>query len=196
MPTVNGTLKYFSPTRDGLKATLTGEWDDGEKKHWVTWDEAKPLRDERLVFKSKTEKWEDGSPKWMVDGEPSVAIIKTFNGKGVPPTCKVVLNGGAGNGASHDAPNPSTPVSSGSYDQVERDLQVAFAVASKVWKKMLEGGLPDDATLQATAATVFIEANKKGLHGTPVEEVAPGPVGGYEDKPEALEDEDPDDLPF
>ena len=193
MPTVNGTLKFFGPIKDGDKATLTGDWDDEEnpKKQWVTWEEAKPLRAAGLVFKSKTEFWDDGKPKWKVDGNPSIAIVKTFNGKGVPPTCKIVINGEAEVDASNTTPS--------SWEQLERDLHVSFTVAVRVWGKMMEGGVPDDATLQATAATVFIEANKKGLHGRPIEAVQEHkPVGGYEEPPAALKDgeEEDDDLPF
>ena len=194
MTTVNGTLKYFGPTKDGDKATLTADWEDGEKKKWVSWAEAKPLRDARVVFKS-SETWEDGKPKWKVDGSPLVSVTTTFNGKGVPPTSIVFVGNGTEPAATPDEPNTFTPAS---WDQLERDLVVSFAVASRVWKKMMEGGLPDDATLQATAATVFIEANKKGLHGTPIELVdeAPKAVGGFDDVPAGVVDEEDDDLPF
>ena len=50
MERITGTLKYFSPTKKGDRATLTAEdWSNGEKKMWVSWAEAKPLRDARMV---------------------------------------------------------------------------------------------------------------------------------------------------
>ena len=197
MPTVNGTLKFFGPTKDGLKATLSGDWDDEEnpKKQWVTWEEAKPLRDARLVFKSQSETWEDGKPKWKTDGTPSISIIKTFNGKGVPPTCQVVLNGEAGNGAT--PPASEAPVSSVSWDEVERRYRTSMVIALRTWRNLLEGAVPDDATLAACTATVFIQASNMGLRGLVAEpKEEGGPVGGYDDKPEAMKDEEDDDLPF
>ncbi len=191
MPTVNGTLKFFGPTKDGTKATLTAEWEDGEKKKWVSWEEAKPLRDARVVFKS-SEVWEDGKPKWKVDGTPLVSVTTTFNGKGNPPTNIVFV----GNGTEPETPptDLTIDVSPVGWEEVERRYQTALTIATRAWRSALER-LPDDNTLAAATATVFIEASKMGLRGV-VSEDAPKAVGGYEDRPEALTEEEEDDLPF
>ena len=34
MDRITGTLKFFGPTKDGSKATLTVKWDHGQDKAW------------------------------------------------------------------------------------------------------------------------------------------------------------------
>ena len=90
MESITGTLKFFGPTKDGKKATLTADWSNGEKKLWVTWEEAQPLRDARMVYES-SEKWADGKTKWMVNGTPEITLEIT--GSGREATTKVCVNG-------------------------------------------------------------------------------------------------------
>ena len=91
MERITGTLKFFGPTKDGKKATLTADWSNGEKRLWVTWEEAQPLREARLVYEHPVEKWDDGKAKWMVNGTPEITLEVT--GTGRSPTTKVCVNG-------------------------------------------------------------------------------------------------------
>ncbi len=182
MPTVNGTLKYFGPTKDGKKATLTADWDDGEKKKWVTWEEAQPLRDARLVFKS-SETWDDGKPKWKVDGAPAVGIVTTFNGK-VPTNTVVIGNGAA---PAHDAqPDENDRPDSGAYrsvKQVARHFAYCLREAQEtVWG---DSNRVSAEALYKTAYTLYADADPSD---TPAD---------FSEVPAALQEEEGDDsLPF
>ncbi len=80
MDRITGTLKYYSKTRKGT-AQLTGNWDNGKDKVWVTWDEAQPLRDAELVYEHSVETWDDGSKKWKVNGEPEITLEVEHDGR-------------------------------------------------------------------------------------------------------------------
>ena len=91
MERITGTLKFFGPTKDGKKATLTGKWDNGKDKVWVTWDEAQPLRDAKMVYKHPVETWDDGSPKWKVNGDPVITLEVEWDDN--VASTKVCVNG-------------------------------------------------------------------------------------------------------
>lgn len=72
-------------------------------------------------------------------------------------------------------------------------FECCFATAESLWP-----GDTDTATIQACAATLFIEANKRGIVLTPkkVEPAPPAePEQPYDEYPAALDDND-DELPF
>ncbi len=90
MPTVNGTLKSVSLAKSGKGYNLKGDWDNGEEWQYVGADAAKAL----AGHITRDGVWPDsGKPKFRVSGTPHIGIITTFNGKGNPPTHKIVLNG-------------------------------------------------------------------------------------------------------
>ena len=91
MERIIGTLKFYSKTRKGT-AQLTGNWDNGKDKMFCTWGEAQPLRDAELVYEHPVEKWDDGSPKWYVNGTPEITLEVTGNGRDA--TTKVCVNEG------------------------------------------------------------------------------------------------------
>ena len=91
MERITGTLKFFGPTKDGNRATLTGQWDNGKDKVWCSWDEAQPLRDAQLVYKHPVETWDDGAPKWMVNGTPEITLEVEWKDK--VAFTKVCVNG-------------------------------------------------------------------------------------------------------
>jgi hypothetical protein len=187
MPTVNGTLTYFGPTKDGTKATLTGEWDDGDTKKWVTWEESQPLRDARLVFKSTTETWGDGTPKWMVDGNPRVGITKEFHGAGNPPTHEVVIgdNGAIPANVSEKPAAYRRPqrAQHRSVKDVARHFAYCLREAQLVW------GEQDRTSADALYKTAFTIFQASDPDDTPSD---------FSDVPAALKDgpEDSADLPF
>lgn len=102
MERITGTLKFFGPTKDGKKATLTGKWDNGKDKVWCTWDEAQPLRDAKLVYKHPVETWDDGSPKWKVNGDPEITLEVEWNDN--VASTKVCVNGVTSDGVPDATP--------------------------------------------------------------------------------------------
>ena len=136
MERITGTLKYFGPTKEGNRATLTGDWSNGETKLWVSWAETKPLRDARMVYKS-SEVWEDGKPKWKVDGKPQVTLEVTGNGKNA--TTKVLTNGAEPekvDGKPEETPEdtPETaPTARSTLDRLAKHFAQCLPQAVKVW---------------------------------------------------------------
>jgi hypothetical protein len=190
MPTVNGTLKVVSAAKSGKGYNLKGDWDDGEEWKYIEAQAAKILAEEGLVVRDG--KWQDGNPKYKVIGEPHIGIITTFHGKGNPPTHKIILNGQKPAASSTTDAQVDT-----SWLELEHDYQAALDIAIRAWER-LSAKTPENAVLQAAAATVLIEASKRGLRGaveppeaTPAAQEPPD----LEEFPEALDEED-DDLPF
>ena len=181
MERITGTLKYFAPTKDGDRATLTADWSNGEKKLWVTWAEAKPLREARMVYKS-SEKWEDGKAKWKVDGKPNITLEVTGNGKNA--TTKVLTNGAEPekvDGKPEDTPEdtPETaPTGRSTLDKLAKHFSYCLRKAESIW-----GDAANADVLYKTAYTLYrdTEANDQ--------------PEGFSEVPEALKEED-DDLPF
>ncbi|KKN38010.1 hypothetical protein LCGC14_0757750 [marine sediment metagenome] len=167
MERITGTLKYFGPTKEGDKATLTGDWSNGKDKVWVTWAEAKPLRQARTVYKS-SEKWDDGKPKWKVDGKPNITLEVTGDGKN--STTKVLTNG-----AEPDKETPDTaPTGRSTLDTLAKHFAYCLAKAEKIWA---DTGNAD--VMYKTAYTLYRDTNSN-------------------DHPEdsSAKQEDDDDLPF
>ena len=195
MPTVNGTLKSVSLAKSEKGYNLKGDWDDGEEWKYVELKAAKVLADEGIVVRDG--KWEDsGKPKYKIIGEPHIGIITTFHGKGNPPTHKIVLNGQK---PSESVESKTSDVVIGaSWLELEHDYQAALDIAIRAWER-LSSKAPENAVLQAAAATVLIEASKRGLRGaaepreaTTTAEEPPD----VDEVPEALEEEEGDGLPF
>ena len=180
MERITGTLKYFAPTKDGDRATLTADWSNGKDKVWVTWAEAKPLRDARMVYKS-SEVWEDGKPKWKVDGKPQITLEVTGNGKNA--TTKVLTNGAEPEAKSPDKESPedtpeTAPTGRSTLDTLAKHFAQCLLKAESIW-----GDAAGPDVLYKTAYTLYrdTEANDQ-----PEE---------FSEVPEALKEED-DDLPF
>ena len=152
---VTGTLKFFGPTKDGDKATLTGKWDNGKEKMWCTWKESKVLRDAKLVYEHPVETWDDGKPKWMVHGQPEITLDVTWKDK--VATTKVMIG---------EAPTANREVmeSEAKVGDMEALIQLsmqygtAFSMAALEQVKTLRrpSWEIDTAALQAGAATCFI----------------------------------------
>ena len=190
MPTVNGTLKIVSAAKSGKGYNLKGDWDDGEEWKYVEAEAAKVLADKGIVVRDG--QWEDsGKPKYKIIGEPHIGIITTFHGKGNPPTHKIVLNG------KKDDATATTQPAGASWLELEHDYQAALDIAIRAWER-LSAKTPENAVLQAAAATVLIEASKRGLRGaveSPQATAASEEPPELENFPEPLDEED-DDLPF
>ncbi len=173
MERITGTLKYFGPTKDGKKATLTGDWSNGKDKVWVTWAEAKPLRQARMVYKS-SEKWEDGSPKWKVDGKPNVTLEVTGGGNNA--TTKVLTNGvepDKADGKPEETPE-TAPTGRSTLDTLAKHFAYCLARAEKIWA---DTGNAD--VMYKTAYTLYRDTDS---HDHPEDSSA--------------KQEDDDDLPF
>ena len=98
----------------------------------------------------------------------------------------------------------SVPPSSDEWAALSRNYHRACDIASRAWSNA-EGVVVSADHLVAAAATVFIEANKRGLTvPAPVEKLSPEQkveriresFDKFAEKPEALKDEADDDLPF
>lgn len=178
MERITGTLKYFGPTKDGKKATLTGDWSNGKDKVWVTWAEAKPLRQARMVYKS-SEKWEDGSPKWKVDGKPNITLEVTGGGNNA--TAKVLTNGVEPDKVDGKPETPDTaPTGRSTLDILAKHFAYCLRKAESIWG---DGAGAD--VLYKTAYTLYrdTEANDQPKD--------------FSETPEASkEDKDDADLPF
>ncbi len=142
MERITGTLKYFGPTKNGEKATLTGKWDNGEDKVWVTWDEAQPLRDAELVYEHPVEKWDDGGKKWKVNGEPEITLEVEHDGRDT--FTKVCVNG-----AEPDAV-PHVSGQGVSLDAKAAYFSQCLAAATHIWHPEVS---PD--VLYKTAFTLY-----------------------------------------
>ena len=183
MERITGTLKYFAPTKDGDRATLTADWSNGKDKVWVSWAEAKPLREARMVYKS-SEKWEDGKAKWKVDGKPQIVLEVTGNGKNA--TTKVLTNGaepdkvdGKPDESPEDTPE-TAPTGRSTLDTLAKHFAQCLLKAESIW-----GDAAGPDVLYKTAFTLYrdTEANDQ--------------PEDFSEVPEALKEEDPDDsLPF
>ena len=139
MDRITGTLKFFGPTKDGNKATLTGKWDNGKDKVWVTWDEAQPLRDAKLVYEHPVEKWPDRGARWMVNGEPEITLEVEWKDK-VAYT-KVCVNG-----TEATTPNTAPTV----LDERAAYFGRCMAAASDLWNDNVT-----DDVLYKTAFTLY-----------------------------------------
>ena len=149
MERITGTLKYFGPTRDGSKATLTGKWDNGKDKVWVTWDEAQPLRDAKLVYKHPVETWDDGSPKWKVNGDPEITLEVEWNDNVASTT--VSVNGAEPTGTD------AVPHVSGLAERAAY-FEACLEEAEKIWTD----GTPGDV-LYKTAYTLYAGRSTKSV---------------------------------
>ena len=184
MERITGTLKYFAPTKEGDRATLKGDWSNGREKMYVTWEETKPLRAARMVYKS-SEKWEDGKAKWKVDGKPEITLEVTGNGKNA--TTKVLTNGAEPekvDGKPEESPEdtPETaPTGRSTPDTLAQHFAQCLLQAVKIW-----GGTANPDVLYKTAFTLYrdTEANDQS-EGLP----------DLDKLPEAL-DEEADEPPF
>lgn len=145
MDRITGTLKFFGPTKDGNRATLTGKWDNGKDKVWCTWDEAQPLRDAELVYKHPVEKWPDGAPKWMVVGEPEITLEVEWKDK-VAYT-KVCVNGATTDGVP-DA--PKTRRTMGNLEERTDYFGECLSKAAGLWDEGVENDV-----LYKTAFTLY-----------------------------------------
>ncbi len=169
MERITGTLKYFAPTQDGKRATLTGDWSNGKDKVWVTWEEAKPLRDARMVYKS-SETWDDGKPKWKVDGKPSTTLEVTGSGKNAKT--KVLTNGAEPekvDGKPEDTPE-TAPTGRSTLDQMVKHFAKCLDAAREIWMDET-GDVPAGSdVLYKTAYTLYRDAD-----------VEPEPGEGHDD---------------
>lgn len=190
MPTVNGTLKSVSLAKSKKGYNLKGDWDDGEEWQYVEASAAKVLADEGIVVRDGV--WPDsGKAKYKIVGEPRIGIITTFHGKGNPPTRKIVLNG-----QKPAASKPDVQSTDASWLELERDYQAALDIAIRVWNRLLPEIAPENAVLQSAAATVLIEASKRGLRSvTETQETNTPASDDPGEFPEAPDEED-DELPF
>ena len=130
MERITGTLKYFSPTQKGDRATLTADWSNGQEKMWVTWEEAKPLRDARMVYKS-SETWDDGKPKWKVDGKPEITLEVTGNGKDAKT--KVLTNGVEPEKGSPEETPETAPTGRSTLDTLAKHFAYCLRKAESIW---------------------------------------------------------------
>lgn len=163
MDRITGTLKYFGPTKDEKKATLTGDWSNGKDKLWCTWEESKPLRDAKLVYEHPVEKWDDDKPKWMVHGSPEIALEVTWKDK--VATTKVLIGGEA----TPQSDTPDTP------ETKEPDRAALLALAELYGTAFAMAALEqvntlrrpsweiDTLAIQAGAATCLIAMQKDGI---------------------------------
>lgn len=153
---VTGTLKYFGPTKDGDKATLTGKWDNGKDKMWCTWDESKVLRDAKLVYEHPVEKWDDGKAKWCVHGEPQITLEVTWKNK--VATTNVLIGGETPAQASSD-PRPQAAESDrDALIDLAEQYGTAFSMAALEQVQTLRrpSWEIDAVAIQAGAATCLI----------------------------------------
>jgi len=194
MDMVTGTLKYFGPTKDGKKATLTGTFDNEKDKMWCTWEEAKPLRDAKLVYKHPVDTWDDGKPKWMVNGQPQIMLKVEWEGK--TPKTEVITEVPAG--VASDAVESTPRPAPSSWTNLERVFATAHACAKRFWRKAYEADHESDQDIQAIRATFFIEGMKRGLGPEEQAESSGLEKGSYEEMPAALQEDEADslDLPF
>ncbi len=142
MEHITGTLKFFGPTKDGKKATLTGKWDNGKDKVWCTWDEAQPLRDAKLVYKHPVETWDDGSPKWKVNGDPEITLEVEWNDN--VASTKVCVNGVTSDGIPDATPWPEGLDTRAAY------FAMCLEAAHKIWNDETSGDV-----LYKTAFTLY-----------------------------------------
>ena len=142
MDRITGTLKFFGPTKDGSKATLTGQWDNGKDKVWVTWDEAQPLRDAKLVYEHPVETWDDGSVKWMVNGTPEITLEVTGGGRDAKT--RVCWNGPKDDGKKEPPATDSGLTERAAY------FDRCLAAATSIWNENVA-----DDVLYKTAFTLY-----------------------------------------
>ena len=148
MDRITGTLKFYSKTRKGT-AQLTGNWDNGKDKVFCTWEEAEPLRDAKLVYEHPVEKWDNGDPKWVVNGEPEITLEVDWKDK-VAYT-KVCVDGAAAEstpGASGSPPSPQA--SSSSLDAKAEYFGQCLGKAAGLWNEEVT-----DDVLYKTAFTLY-----------------------------------------
>lgn len=142
MERITGTLKFFGPTKDGNKATLTGKWDNGKDKVWCTWDEAQPLRDAKLVYEHPVEKWPDGGARWYVDGEPEITLEVEWKDK--VASTKVCVNGAGSDGV------PDTPIDLSDLSRRAEYFGQCMTAAGNLWNDNVT-----DDVLYKTAFTLY-----------------------------------------
>ena len=193
MERITGTLKYFGPTKEGNRATLTGDWSNGEKKLWVSWAETKPLRDARMVYKS-SEVWEDGKPKWKVDGKPNIVLEVTVDGQAVKT--KVLTNGVEPEAKSPDKASPedtpeTAPTGRSTLDKLAKHFAKCLAAAGEIWSDESGDITAGADVLYKTAFTLYrdTEATTTATEEPPIGEA-----------PETLDEEEESfgdsDTPF
>lgn len=187
---------------------LTGSWSWRSPEYGDVSAEGKVYIDEyqlaaspvALGFVEANGTWDDGNPKFKWTYKAAVRLLKTEDGKkrhvtisrldqtaptvaaGSPPPAAVApvahQSGQAPVRVPSGTPAP-VPPSQDEWSQLERQYERARIAACRVW-----GENYDPTALVAATATVFIEANKRGLKIV-------NPAAGYEQMPPAISREEP-----
>ena len=174
MERITGTLKYFGPTQDGKKATLTGDWSNGKEKAWCMWAETQSLRDAKLVYEHPVDKWEDGKPKWCVNGKPDLVLEVTQNGKVAKTRILVAGDDTATQpGIEGSDPEPAQKLSPEELKARDREqlaetaelyaTALAIAATEQVRTFRRPTWRIGDQAIQAGAATVLIALRDAGV---------------------------------
>lgn len=176
MDRITGTLKYFGFTKDGKRITLTGDWSNGKDKMWCSWEESLPLRNAKLVYEHPVDVWDDGKPKWCVNGKPEITLEITRDGKDFKT--KVLINGSdTAADPSESEPEPAQKLSSEELKARDREqlaetaelyaTALAIAADGQVRTFRRPTWRIGDQAIQAGAATVLIALRDAGVQVHP-----------------------------
>jgi len=151
MDRITGTLKFYSKARNG-NAVLTGKWDNGKDKMFCGWDEAEPLRDAKLVYEHPVETWDNGDPRWVVNGEPEITLEVEWKDK--KAFTKICVNGETAESTPGVSGPPRAvlhhPLSSSSLAQRAEYFGECLAKAAGLWNEQVT-----DDVLYKTAFTLY-----------------------------------------
>jgi hypothetical protein len=185
---VTGTVKFIAHYPDKPSTQEEGKWPDGNPK--FKWVYNQPVR----ISKRK----ETGGKKVTVTITRLTELPAT--GAVSPPPAASPSKGSAIPVSATVAP-VAVPPQDEQWDALRRNYERAAAIATEAW----DGVTLSDGGIVAAAATIFIEANKRGLtvpapHKPTAEAKATAirdAIDKYADKPLPIQKgEEEDDLPF
>jgi hypothetical protein len=184
-----------TPLQMGL-AHENGTWPDGNKKYQWSYDQ--PVR----IVKRKVDKT---SKKLQV----TISRLTELPATGAAPTPPAASpSKGSAIPVSATVAPVAVPPQDEQWDALARQYEKAADIAGKAWDRLTRGAAVDwsrPEAMVAAAATVFIEANKRGLtvpapHTKPTAEEKAAAIRDsldrYASPPAAIKDDEGDDLPF
>jgi hypothetical protein len=228
-----GVLNYVDFSKSKTEGwsdqiALKGHFDGhGEGRVYLSDWLAKPMIENGIIEAAGTDR--DGNQAYKVLYKGRVQILREENGPkkyttilpldqaatpaagavspppaASPRTAAPAATGtGGGSPQAVPASGPASTKEDGEWASLHRNYRRAIAVAIRAWG---ENQLPlEGEVLVAAAATVFIEANKRGLTvPAPVEKLSPeqkaeavrDAFDRYSEKPKALAEDDDSALPF
>jgi hypothetical protein len=149
-----------------------------------------------LGFVEPNGTWDDGNPKFKWTYKAAVRLLKTEDGKKRHVTISRLTDSPAGVGAApaplpvghgtpaqasrppQAVPTPTPAPHTDPWSDLARSYERAHVLACKVW-----GDNYEPSALVAAAATIFIEANKRGLKAT-------NPIESFAGMPEPLKQDE------